>query len=437
MHIQNTLLNSNSDTNFVLVRSEVLYYLKFINYDKDLFKEASNFTSKPTITYYTENSVNKVIIDYSFANSTDKKYLVSFFANMTQVDTFSMSSAEYLDASDASANLQASYTFTQYKDNKIFATVNSVTSQNSALDVYFGEYFIETPQITKTGNLGSSLVTENYALISVNPNTDKTLSGLGVIPGDFLEIVKAGSANNGIKYEIHEITSINNKEVIRLKPYNGQIPVTESLIGSAAIVNVYVKGTLSFIEEEINSDLGCCSSLDGTVQYGNQTRHQCRARSQSYVFTPGNCTGGFVTTSSGIQASAISTEIEKNIYLSTSGTVNSGFRANLRSLNVPVNVLRSVSYTDETGVINNSGYVDLQKGVTYYFIQNDPSNNGLIFRISKSDYTMFEGDVISTYTQTGIGSTITFYVDPTITETNLSLVCISDNTIIPLKINIV
>lgn len=435
MPVQTSLYNyTNPENNYVLVRSEVLYYLKFINYDKDLFKEASSLTSKPTITFYTENAINKAIIDYSLANETDKRYLDSFFANMTQIDTFSLSSGNYLDESELSANLNSSCTFTEYKDGKIFAVVNSVTNQNSAIDVYFGDYFIAPPQISKSGNLGSSVTTENYALVNVNPKSDKSLQALGITPGDLIEIVKAGSGNNQIKYEIQEISTVKNKEVVRIKPYNSQIPIVESLIGSPALVNVYVKGVPSYVEEEITSELGCCSDTSGAIKYSNQTKHQCRARSEDYVFTPGICSD-FISPLPVTSQIQLDTSKEKYIYIS--------MQRNGASFTTPSAVAfspqqpKTITTTDSSGVINSSGVLQLQKGTTYYFILEDASNYGVIYRIVTAGYSIFNGNIVSNYTQTGIGSSIIFYVSEDISETELFLQSITVPNVTPLRLQIV
>ena len=88
---------------YTLARSDVFYYLKFIDYTKELFKAASNLTAKPTVVFYTEDATNKVILDYSLANTTDKTYLSGFFANLTQTDTFNLTNAGYLDKSELEA----------------------------------------------------------------------------------------------------------------------------------------------------------------------------------------------------------------------------------------------------------------------------------------------------------------------------------------------
>jgi|688.fasta_scaffold108896_1 hypothetical protein len=441
MPVQASLYNYTSpENNYVLVRSEILYYLKVINYDKDLFKDASSLTSKPTITFYTENASNKVIIDYSLANEVDKKYLNSFFANMTQIDTFSITSGGYLDEAELSANLNGSYTFTEYKDGKIFAVVNSVSSQNSAVDVYTGNYFTGTPQITKTGNLGSSPTTENYALVNINPNTDKSLTSLGLVVGDFIEIVKSGSANNQIKYEIQEISVIKNKEVVRVKPYNSQIPVVESLVGSPVTINVYVKGVSSYVSEEISSELGCCYNAVGTIKLPNQTRHQCRIRSEDYDFSVGECSD---TINSSLvnntqQISPTDSSENKLFYVYISGftpntNVTNSFIRTTQSSN------KSILVANSNGIVYSNNELVLRRGVSYNFVQQDISNQNVILRLAvDTSGTPFNGiaDILSIITQDSLNSNISVNVRDTSVST-LYLVSVSDNSTLPVKISLI
>lgn len=292
MSTRNTRSSNNAGTltvngaPYTLVRSDVFYYLKFIDFDKELFNSSSNITSKPTIVLYTEDAQDKIILDYSLANETDKTYLKSFFANMTQTDSFGMNNGGYLDKSELEANLGCTLTYSAYEDNKIFADVDSVLDQNEALDVYLSDYFTATPQLTKSGNLGTLPTTENYALISVNPNTNKPLASLGVIVGDLLEVVHLDSSNNQTKFEVTEIVMINEKEVFKLKPAFGSVlPVAESLVGSPSIVNVYTEGKTTKTLN-LRGALGCCSN--GVEFIEDNTDYQCSVRS-GFNFTLGSC----------------------------------------------------------------------------------------------------------------------------------------------------
>lgn len=411
MSTRNTRSSNNAGTltvngaPYTLVRSDVFYYLKFIDFDKELFNSSSNITSKPTIVLYTEDAQDKIILDYSLANETDKTYLKSFFANMTQTDSFGMNNGGYLDKSELEANLGCTLTYSAYEDNKIFADVDSVLDQNEALDVYLSDYFTATPQLTKSGNLGTLPTTENYALISVNPNTNKPLASLGVIVGDLLEVVHLDSSNNQTKFEVTEIVTINEKEVFKLKPAFGSVlPVAESLVGSPSIVNVYTEGKTTKTLN-LRGDLGCCSN--GVEFIEDNTDYQCSVRS-GFNFTLGSCsssennslirsnnfTSFFVTPAplaSGNSSSKIAGEFDISI----------GF-LNVKNIIVPDINVRAISGNARL----DGKKILLANDGEYYFYQNSLSNTRFVLRLS-SDKTTFTSYVTGTYgtsTRSGVGS---------------------------------
>jgi hypothetical protein len=431
---------------YSLVRSEIFYYLKFVDYDKSIFKNASSLTSKPTIVFYTENSISKAVIDYSLANETDKKYLNSFFANMTRLDTFSMISAEYLNKSELSANLNATYTFVDYKDDKIFAIVNSITTLNSAIDVYFGDYFIETPQISKSGDLGS-FGTKKYALVNVNPLSNKNFNSLGLLQGDFLEIVNPDSVNNLIKFRVNDLKIINDTEVLELTPYNEKIPVEESMIGSTTLVNLYVKGTVSSTEET-DDEIGCCSDLTGLFPIPNQTKKQCSARFKNSLFTSGPCTQSYLNTSSSTNPDVIVNTITNTTLQETRtyyvsileyGVTTTRITPLLTRQATNTSSTKSIVLTDAQGNIISSGSLQIQRGNSYNFIQLDQSNKNKILRIAIDEYgTPFDGDaeIFTNLTKDSINSNLTLNVRDT-TVSVLYLVSATEPGTLPIQLNLV
>lgn len=418
---------------YSLVRSEIFYYLKVIDYNKDLFKTASNLTSKPSVVFYTENSENKVIFDYSSANQTDKEYLLAFFANMNQLDTLTITGADYLDKAELQANLGCTLTFSSYKDNKLFATVNSVKNQNQALDVYDPNYFISSPQLVKTEDLGNLPVTKETALVSVNTATNAILKNLGLIEGDIIELINENSLNDKIKLQVTKISNINEKEVVKIAPvFPGQVVNIESLVGSATLLNVYIKGTTDkFID--LNGTLGCCRDLNGNTNISNQTKSQCEVRSSSYAFTEGACpeTTGIVaaTELTSPFTSDETTEYIK-IYLriqyteSPSFVVNSGIaiqnntarsfsRFNIgntipQAAITATRPIGSIVSVSENGIINNTNAIQLKKGKSYMFIQEDLSNAGVTLRITSTNYQ--DLDALYYNTQTSVGNVTKFNV---------------------------
>jgi hypothetical protein len=385
---------------YTLARSEVFYYLKFIDYDKELFKDTSNLTAKPTVIFYTENAQNKVILDYSLANQTDQTYLSSFFANMTQVDTFGLTLGNYLDKSELEANVGCNLLFDEFKENKIFARVTSVTNQNPALDVYFGEYFIGTPQLTKSGSLGSATNTINYALISVNPSTNKPLSSLGMIVGDLIEVVNTQSDNNQIKFEITEITTINDKEVLKIKPItNDIVPTLESLLGYSSLLNVYVKGTTS-LTQQLSGDLGCC--YGNGVKIENNTEYQCSIR-ENFEFSSGTCDSITTTTN----ATQVPVPLIINTY-DTAADVQSSdviFNSYISYTNEKTPALKLSITTGDVAYLQDYK-ISLTATTKYCFSQQDVSNLNHTIRFSstKDTYTPYTSGIYGGVRSVGVNS---------------------------------
>jgi hypothetical protein len=420
---------------YTLVRAEMFYYLKVIDYNKDLFKTASTLTSKPTVVFYTENSQDKVILDYSLANETDKEYLESFFANMNQLNSFAVTNGSYIDKSELEANIGCSLAFDGYKEHKIFARVNSVVNQNTAIDVYDGNYFIGTPQLTKSDSLSNLAVPKQTALVSVNPNTKTTLETLGLIEGDIIEIINSDSLNNKTKFEIVKISTINDKEVFNIAPiYSDQTAKTESLVGQASLINVYVRGSTNR-EITLNGDLGCCSDPKQTVSFENQTKDQCYVRSPSYIHTKGACpqtTNGLVQAEMAYSALAgVNTTEQEPVRVYLTITYNSNVNQSNTNFNIGVRrtvpsitslspfnsvttIIGSVTVLSENGLPNTTGVIELKIGRKYYIIQQDSSNQGISFKIT-SQNALFDADTNGlnvTYhnTQTNVGNVITLDV---------------------------
>lgn len=397
---------------YTLARSDVFYYLKFIDYDKELFKTESKLKAKPTMVFYTDDSVNKIILDYSTANETDKKYLSSFFANMNQTSTFSLTTGSYLDASELSANVSCSLIFDQYKEGKVFARVSSVTDQNPAIDVYLGDYFTGTPQLIKTGSLGSSPVTTKYALVSVNPKTERPLSSLGMIVGDVLEVVNSGAKNNQIKYQITDIETLNDQEVLQIKPVTvNTLPFLESLLGQTSLINLYVAGTTEQ-QPQLSGDLGCCYKDDIFIK--NNTEYQCNIRKNFNFNSNFDCSfneiNQIIRNSSDNSVPEIIVTSGSNVSLTSDLKFNINIKRNLiKGLNnnfglttetklelIPVNVNSNI-FSDDTILLNINQTVS--------FIQTDLSSFGCFLRFS-TNKEKFE-PYIETYgfiSKNGIGS---------------------------------
>lgn len=415
MPIQNVILNTSNGVNnpedsLVLVRSEVLYYLKFINYDKDLFASGSKLTSKPTITVYTDNSQKKVIIDYTLANETDKKYIKSFFANMTQIDTFSVSQGDYIDVSEVKADVSCSLTYVDYKEDKIFALVNSITNENTAIEVYAGDYFTQTPQLSKSGSLGNSIQTENYSLILLNPNTNNNFNYMGITVGDVIETIYENSKNHGVKYEVEDIINVNQKQTLKLKKYNNYgLPLEESLLGKPVILNVYVTNVNKDKQLPLinNAVTGCCYNLVDSIKLENQTEYQCKSRQRQYTFTTSNCNEISDLVVSELE-DIYDVTMQQVLYSITKFETVAGLCAGSTSI-------RNASYDKYAVDIQPTNYrntkitnklINLSPDKTYAFSQTNDTNknNLLLFSTSNTAYVPYTIGVYGNISKDRIGS---------------------------------
>lgn len=407
---------------YTLVRSDVFYYIKFINYDKELFNSNSNLTSKPNIIFYTENSENKIILDYSLANETDKKYLTSFFTNINKNDDFNLNNASYLDKSELEANLGCTLSFREFKENKIFAKINTIINKNNSIDLYDGNFFISTPQLFKSGNLGINVTTNNYALVFVNPNTKKPLSSLGYIPGDIIEVINPNSLNNGTKFQITNTTTTNGQEIINLKPIlDYKLPESESLIGLPCIVNLYVetKGKTT-LEPQLSGTLGCCfdttNGIDKVVAVKNNTKYQCNIRFFANNFTTFGCEKGLEL----IQSNSLGNPLIPNQIV----VVNNGFDMNGEWPSIPYTFnskITKLDYTDNVifelipeTTLSSELLVNFQiktNGKKIGFFQADQSNIGYIIRFSSDPeyYTPYTTGVYGGIRYSGYLSKIMFH----------------------------
>ena len=292
MSVRNTKSGSVSQNTtpgvvYTLARSDIFYFLQFINYESELYKNNSPLTSRPNVVFYTENSVNKVILDYSLASFSDKTFLKSFFAGLNQTSGITLSSGSYLEEAKAlEADLSSSLTFSEFKNNYVFATVNSTTDKSALADIYYGKYFIDTPQITSGVTLGQNALTKRYALVSPTVG-NKFFTNLGLIVGDVIEVVNPNSQNNSVRFEIMNILSLNDKEIIELN----KSAISENLTGSSSIVNLYIKSNNTSSNLVVNiTDTFVDTCLVNNKPLSNNTKYQCDLRGGAFVknsvFTP-------------------------------------------------------------------------------------------------------------------------------------------------------
>ena len=267
--------NTTSEVVHTLARSDIFFFIRYISYESELYNNSATLTSKPNVIIYTENSVNKVILDYSIDSDTDKIYLKSFFAALNQTSGITLSGGSYLEEAKAlEANLSSSLTFSEFKNNYVFAKVNSTTNKSTSADIYYGKYFIDTPQITSGITLGQNTSTKRYAIVIPRVG-DRSFANLGFIVGDYIEVVNPNSQNNSIHFEIANILSLNNEEIIELK----KEVISENLTGSPSIVNLYIRSNNTPTNLIINTtDTVVDTCLVMNKSLSNNTKYQCDLR---------------------------------------------------------------------------------------------------------------------------------------------------------------
>jgi hypothetical protein len=275
--------NTTPGVVYTLARTDIFYFLQFINYESELYNNTSTLTSKPNVVFYTENSVNKVILDYSLASFSDKTFLKSFFAGLNQTSGITLNNGSYLqEAKGLEADLSSSLTFSEFKNNYVFATVNSTTDKSTSTDIYYGTYFIDTPQITSGVTLGQNASTKRYALASPTGIGNNSLEKLGIIAGDVIEVVNPNSQNNSSRYDIIGASILNGKNIIELK----QSAISENLIGSPSIVNLYIKSNSTSANLVIDiTDTVLNNCLINNVLFNNSTKYQCDLRGGIFIPT--------------------------------------------------------------------------------------------------------------------------------------------------------
>ena len=268
--------------NYLLARSDIFYFLQFINYENELYNNPSSLSSKPNIIFYTENNINRIILDYSAANITDKTYLKSFFTNMNQLNGLTLTNGSYLEESkNIIADLSSTLVFDEYKNNYIFASVTSTINKNTASDVYMADFLINTPQLISNVNLGQNETNKKSAMVCISVG-GKLLNDLSIFSGDVIEIINEKSQNNSQRFLVIDTVIINNKQIIVLK----QPAISENLTGSPSIVNLFVE-PLGTTTNNVTLNLtdtiyGSCAVSSGIV-LKNSTKYQCQLRRGNWI----------------------------------------------------------------------------------------------------------------------------------------------------------
>jgi hypothetical protein len=323
MPIQNTnalLANNSSDdlNRYGFVRTSLFHYLTITDDEKQIFNSNGPVESKPNLVFYQENAETKVMLDYSGSSEKDKKYLDILFNGLNDFSGLSFSNASYLDEKNGvDKSYDLNLYFREYKNNILFAKTTTTVASTDLQKVFEGDYFIDVPIITSTSSWENKNIATNSLLISINPKSENNFSSRYIEPGDLIEIINPNSQNNNNKYEILEVSNINNKEIIKLKTK----AISESLIGSSTIINFYAKTKIKNPTQDLfdNTVTGCCLNTNTNQYYNKTTQYECYLRANgSFNFTQNK-----TCTSSDIPVN--------NVYLNT--VITSSNNANVVNVN--------------------------------------------------------------------------------------------------------
>ena len=319
MPIQNTnalLANNSSDdlNRYGFVRTGLFHYLTITDDEKEIFNSNGPVESKPNLVFYQENAETKVMLDYSGASEKDKKYLDILFNGLNDFSGLSFSNASYLDEKNGvDKSYDLNLYFREYKNNILFAKTTTTVASTDLQKVFEGDYFIDVPIITSTSSWENKNIATNSLLISINPKSENNFSSRYIEPGDLIEIINPNSQNNNNKYEILEVSNINNKEIIKLKTK----AISESLIGSSTIINFYAKTKIKNPTQDLfdNTVTGCCLNTNTNQYYNKTTQYECYLRANgSFNFTQNKtCTSSDIPVNSVYLNTVITSSNNQNV----------------------------------------------------------------------------------------------------------------------------
>ena len=412
MSIQNvnSILNQNPTTDdpYVLVRSDVFLFLQLTNNEKSIFDSGSKTNSKPSLVFYEEGANTNAILDFTNASSKDKKYLDILFKGLNDFSGLSLTNASYLDEKNGvEKSFNASLQFREYKNDILFTKVLSSVDSGDLNKVFDGEYFLDVPVITTDESWSSVEGTTNSLLVCTNPKTSTNFSNFYIGNGDLIEIVNPNSSNNKIKYEVLEYTTLNNKQIIKLKT----LGIEENLIGSSTVLNFYAKaiGTDVTVSSTLdNGILGCCYDSIQNKKY-NATAYECYVRTG--ITTNQNYTTGVqcnpdsqqVTLNNGFLNFIPNTTITTTTPLSSEITNGSTatFIVEVKDSEFTSELMVSVGAGASNLIENNK--INLSMFKTYAFYQKSFSNYKKVLRFSTSRDKLvpYVTDIFGTITETG------------------------------------
>jgi len=259
MHIQNRALTSKTTpkkgpTLYRPEKTGVFHGLRFHTLISDFQSEDTEtyLTTKPNILNY--GSSGDMIIDLTNTKYLEREQnqILRFFRDMPTGSTFTINNAEYYDPYkdlDLTTEVKSSndllngvYTFTKFEKNKYLLFVNKDTWTDQKINKYLGQFFIKTPQFSKTTYQNIKVTGDNYHVIENNIGLPaESFQMFDFTKNDTIQIFN--SSNNNEKYKVKKLVTDSVTGVERLYLDEATGLTMEDRIGSATIINKLVVET--------------------------------------------------------------------------------------------------------------------------------------------------------------------------------------------------
>ena len=195
---------------------------------------------------------------------------------MPSGSTFTVNNAEYYDPYkdlDLTSEVKSSndllngvYTFNKFEKGKYLLFVNKLTWTDQKINKYLGQYFIKTPQFSKSTYQSITVTGDNYHVIENNIGLPaESFQMFDFSENDTIQIFN--SSNNNEKYKVKKLVTDSVTGVERLYLDEATGLTMEDNVGSAIILNKLVKETKvasyqSYVEPRTTNKVVHCSALN-------------------------------------------------------------------------------------------------------------------------------------------------------------------------------
>jgi hypothetical protein len=313
----------------VAIRSGSFYGIKYEKVKSEPSSYKRGIVASPNFYFY--DNFTKVMVDFSDYKNTIKQDIVDEFFNLTLSGaTFTVSEGDWINDSITSKKISMSgtYTFTEYKNNILFANVASLSYYDTNVQRYDKNYFVATPNFILSVSTVQNAKNQTNIVNILGKNSKNSFSYLGAQIGDFIEILNLKS-----KYQIANITvDEEGKEIVTVNGTINEQDRTTSLTDFILYIDNFDKTDVnSFNREKIGR---CSVSKEGVlICLDSQTEAQCQLRKNSNFKE----TATFTENSFCIQPEDISRELSPTERLTIIAEQNSRLLSQAQTNNIATN----------------------------------------------------------------------------------------------------